>query len=207
MRFRPDRIEVLKSADAGEIDRDGSEHIRWLFRLPASTMQQARGEAVAADRAYREPPIRNRRCHPSTFHGTLPLRLAAEPPRVLGRKGSCASQRRPESSGSVLQGQGIAKDRQRESVRRLEVVAPLAEAGGIFHAVRPTDLREPCKRMTTVNRRIAGRPSIDPASTTHGRTDGESGEGWSLARAVMSRNRGLSSSSEEAVARTRRSTS
>lgn len=83
VRFHWGRIEVLKTTNVTEIHRDCYREARKLFRLPASTIQQARDKAVAAYRSYRERKKRDRRCQPPTFPRTLPLRLAAENLRVF----------------------------------------------------------------------------------------------------------------------------
>jgi putative transposase len=83
VRFHWSRIEILKTTNTVEIHRECYREARERFRLPASTIQQARDKAVAAYRSYLERKTRDRRCKPPTFRRTLPLRLAAENLRVF----------------------------------------------------------------------------------------------------------------------------
>ena len=83
VRFHWSRIEALKTTNTVTIHRDCYREARERFRLPASTIQQARDKAVAAYRSYLERKKRDRRCNPPTFKRTLPLRLAAENLRVF----------------------------------------------------------------------------------------------------------------------------
>jgi putative transposase len=86
VRFHWGRIEALKTTNTTEIHRDCYKEARSLFRLPASTLQQARDKAVAAYRSYLERKTRDRRCNPPTFKRTLPFRIAAENLRVFAEK-------------------------------------------------------------------------------------------------------------------------
>src|SRR4051794_14725469 len=81
-----ERIAILKTTDTTAIHRDCYREARERFRLPASTIQQARDKAVSAYRSYLEWKKRDRRCKPPTFRRTLPLRLAAENLRVFADK-------------------------------------------------------------------------------------------------------------------------
>jgi putative transposase len=83
VRFHWDRIAILKTTNTLEIHRDCYREARVRFRLPASTIQQARDKAVVAYRSYLERKKRDRRCQPPTFRRTLPIRLAAENLRVF----------------------------------------------------------------------------------------------------------------------------
>jgi len=87
VRFHWGRIEALKTMNATLIHRDCYREAREQFRLPASTIQQARDKAVAAYRGYLERSKRDRRCNPPTFRRTLPLRLATENLRVFPDRG------------------------------------------------------------------------------------------------------------------------
>src|SRR5690606_32646168 len=60
---------------------------RRRFRLPASTVQQARDKAIQARKSYLERRKRDRRAKPPTFRRPLPLRLAAENLRVFADRG------------------------------------------------------------------------------------------------------------------------
>ena len=83
VRFHWSRIEALKTTNTTEIHRDCYREARGRFRLPASTIQQARDKAVAAFRSYLERKKRDRRSRPPTFRRALPIRLAAENLRVF----------------------------------------------------------------------------------------------------------------------------
>jgi IS605 OrfB family transposase len=83
VRFHWERIATLKTTNTVEIHRDCYREARGRFRLPASTIQQARDKAVSAYRSYLERKKRDRRCKPPGFLRTLPLRLAAENLRVF----------------------------------------------------------------------------------------------------------------------------
>jgi IS605 OrfB family transposase len=86
VRFHWGRIDDLKTTDTVAIHRDCYRQARGLFRLPASTLQQARDKAVAAYRSYLQRRKNDRRSRPPTFRKTLPLRLAAENLRVFADK-------------------------------------------------------------------------------------------------------------------------
>jgi putative transposase len=87
VRFHWGRIATLKTTNTTEIHRDCYREARSLFRLSASTLQQARDKAVAAYRSYLERRKRDRRSRPPTFCRTLPIRLAVENLRVFADKG------------------------------------------------------------------------------------------------------------------------
>lgn len=83
VRFHWGRIAILETTNTMAIHRDCYREARERFRLPASTIQQARDKAVAAYRSYLERKKRDRRARPPTFRRVLPLRLAAENLRVF----------------------------------------------------------------------------------------------------------------------------
>lgn len=83
VRFHWERISKLETTNTVEIHRDCYREARERFRLPASTIQQARDKAVAAYRSYLSRRKKDRRAKPPTFKRELPLRLAAENIRVF----------------------------------------------------------------------------------------------------------------------------
>ncbi len=87
VRFHWGRIETLKTTNATEVHRDCYREARERFRLPASTIQQARDKAIAAYRSYLSRRKDDRRARPPRFRRLLPLRLAAENLRVFPDKG------------------------------------------------------------------------------------------------------------------------
>jgi IS605 OrfB family transposase len=87
VRFHWERISSLKTTNATEVHRACYREARGLFRLPASTLQQARDKAIAAYRGYLERKKRHRRAKPPTFRRALPLRLAVENLKILPHAG------------------------------------------------------------------------------------------------------------------------
>ena len=83
VRFHWERIATLKTTNATAIHRACYREARGLFRLPASTLQQARDKAIAAYRSYLERKKRDRRAKPPTFRRPLPLRLAVENLKII----------------------------------------------------------------------------------------------------------------------------
>jgi IS605 OrfB family transposase len=86
VRLHLERIAVV-GTNATALHRDCYRAARARFRLPASTIQQARDKAIAAHKGYTERHKRDRRAKPPTFRRLLPLRLAAENLRVFVEKG------------------------------------------------------------------------------------------------------------------------
>ena len=82
-RFHLERIEATGTTDRTALHRDCYREARARFRLPASTVQQARDKALQARRSYFNRRKRDRRAKPPTFRRPLPLRLAAENLRVF----------------------------------------------------------------------------------------------------------------------------
>jgi hypothetical protein len=87
VRFHLDRIEATGTTHATALHRDCYRDARARFRLPASTVQQARDKAIQARRSYLERRKRDRRAKPPTFRKGLPLRLAAENLRAFAERG------------------------------------------------------------------------------------------------------------------------
>jgi IS605 OrfB family transposase len=88
VRFHLDRIEATGTTSTTALHRDCYRSARGRFRLPASTIQQARDKAIQARRSYLERRKRDRRAKPPTFRKGLPLRLAAENLRVFADRGA-----------------------------------------------------------------------------------------------------------------------
>ena len=87
VRFHCERISILGTTNATEVHRDCYREARDLFRLPASTLQQARDKAIAATRSFLQRKKRDRRANPPTFREPVPLRLAVENLKVLPDEG------------------------------------------------------------------------------------------------------------------------
>jgi IS605 OrfB family transposase len=83
VRFHLGRILALGTTHATAVHRDCYRQARERFRLPASTIQQARDKALAAYRAYLNRKKNDRRARPPTFRRGLPLRLAVENLKIL----------------------------------------------------------------------------------------------------------------------------
>jgi len=83
VRFHCERIAILGTTNATEVHRDCYREARERFRLPASTLQQARDKAIAAVRSFLQRKKRDRRTNPPTFPRPVPLRLAVENLKVL----------------------------------------------------------------------------------------------------------------------------
>jgi len=83
VRFHCERISILGTTNATEVHRDCYREARELFRLPASTLQQARDKAIAATRSFLRRKNKDRRANPPTFRRPVPLRLAVENLKVL----------------------------------------------------------------------------------------------------------------------------
>lgn len=86
VRFHLERIEVTGTTNTTALHRDCYREARDRFRLPASTVQQARDKAIQARKSYLERKKRDRRAKPPTFRKPLPLRLAAGNLRVFPMK-------------------------------------------------------------------------------------------------------------------------
>jgi putative transposase len=87
VQFHCERISILGTTNATEVHRDCYREARDLFRLPASTLQQARDKAIAATRSFLQRKKRDRRANPPTFRKPVPLRLAVENLKVLPDEG------------------------------------------------------------------------------------------------------------------------
>lgn len=83
VRFHSERIEVLKTVNTTTIHRDCYQEARRRFRLPSSTIQQARDKAVATYLGFLARCQLDSRVRPPTFRRTLPLRLAAQNLRMF----------------------------------------------------------------------------------------------------------------------------
>jgi putative transposase len=83
VRFHLERIEATAITDTTALHRDCYREARERFRLPASTVQQARDKAMQAQRSYLNRRKHDRRARPPTFRRPLPLRLAAENLRIF----------------------------------------------------------------------------------------------------------------------------
>lgn len=87
VRFHLGRIEATGQTSSTALHHDCYREARDRFRLPASTLQQARDKAIAAHKSYRERRKRDRRARPPTFRRPLPLRLAVENLRLFPERG------------------------------------------------------------------------------------------------------------------------
>jgi IS605 OrfB family transposase len=87
VQFHLERIEATGMTNTTALHRDCYRAARERFRLPASTVQQARDQAIQARKSYLERKKRDRRAQPPTFRRGLPLRLAAENLRVFADRG------------------------------------------------------------------------------------------------------------------------
>lgn len=87
VRFHCERISILGTTNSTEVHRDCYREARERFRLPASTLQQARDKAIAATRSFLQRKKKDRRARPPTFRRPLPLRLAVENLKVLPDEG------------------------------------------------------------------------------------------------------------------------
>lgn len=87
VRFHLDRIEATGHTSSTALHRDCYREARDRFRIPASTLQQARDKAIAAHKSFRERRKRDRRAKPPTFRRLLPLRLAVENLRIFADRG------------------------------------------------------------------------------------------------------------------------
>ncbi len=87
VRFHCERISILGTTNATEVHRGCYREARERFRLPASTLQQARDKAIAATRSFLRRKKKDRRANPPTFRGPVPLRLAVENLKVLPDEG------------------------------------------------------------------------------------------------------------------------
>src|SRR4051812_15091140 len=67
VRFHLGRVFALKTTNTTAIHRDCYREARERFRLPASTIQQARDKAIAAYRSYLERRKKDKRAKPPTF--------------------------------------------------------------------------------------------------------------------------------------------
>jgi putative transposase len=87
VRFHCERISILGTTNATEVHRDCYHEARERFRLPASTLQQARDKAIAATRSFLQRKKKDRRANPPMFRKPLPLRLAVENLKVVPDEG------------------------------------------------------------------------------------------------------------------------
>jgi IS605 OrfB family transposase len=86
VRFHWEHIALLGTTNSTEIHRACYHQAKAQFRLPASTIQQARDKALAAYRSYRNRKKHDRRAQP-TFRRSLPLRLAVENLKIIPDEG------------------------------------------------------------------------------------------------------------------------
>jgi IS605 OrfB family transposase len=87
VRFHCEHIAILGTTNSTEIHRACYHQAKAQFRLPASTIQQARDKAAAAYRSYRNRKKHDRRAQPPTFRRSLPLRLAVENLKIIPDQG------------------------------------------------------------------------------------------------------------------------